>query len=376
MVATMMNNIPPWVIFLGFVLLLSNPRLFIVLVIGYTIYRVIRSMTDDVAGKGKFGDFSDVINREFGDIFKPKKSKPIDVTPRSKKTNISFSPPRMTPSQIWKAALSGIAVLLVVFVIIDGFVDVKPGNAAVIFDRGRGVLEEPLTEGLHLKIPFWQEATKFQTKKQEFNMAGEYKGVDDVDAVRGRSKDGQDVFIDATITFQVDAADTPFLRRQFINEASYKTNIVYPGARSVIYDAIGQFNALELISDKREDFRNYIATNLQQVYGDNRIQFREVFIRKITFSPEFASAIEEKQIAEQRIKTAENRKLEAEELKQKTIIEAEGEAEAIRLKGEALQQNPEVIQLQFVEKMSPSINWGILPDGALPLIDLKSLQGQ
>ncbi len=372
----MMNNIPPWVIFLGFTLLLSNHRLFIVAVIGYTIYRVIRSKNNDLGSKGKFGDFSEMFNREFGEYFPKKKSKPIDVTPRTKKTNISFSPPIMTPLQIWKAALAGIVALLVVFVIVDGFVDVKPGNAAVIFDRGRGVLEAPLTEGLHLKIPFWQEATKFQTKKQEFTMAGEYKGIDDVDAVRGRSKDGQDVLIDVTVTYQVDASDTPFLRGQFINEQGYKTNIVFPAARSVVYDAIGKFNALELISDKRDDFTAFIATNLQKTFGGNKIQFREVFIRKITFSPEFAAAIEEKQIAEQRIKTAENRKLEAEELKQKTIIEAQAEAESITLKGNALKQNPEVIQLQFVEKMAPSIQWGILPDGALPLIDLKSLQGQ
>ncbi len=371
-----MDNIPPWAIFLGFVLLLSAPRLFIVLVIGYIIYRVIKSGTDDIAGNGKFGDFADVINREFGDVFQKKKDRAINVTPKSKKSNVSFSPPNMTPGQIWKAVIGSIVGLFILLVIVDGLVDVKPGYAAVIFDRGRGVLEEPLTEGLHLKIPFWQEATQFQTKKQEFTMAGEYAGIDDIDAVRGRSKDGQDVVIDVTVTYQISPEDTPFLRLQFINESGYKSNIVYPAARSVVYDAIGKFNALELISDKRTDFTEFIADSLQQVYGDNSIQFREVFVRKITFSPEFASAIEEKQIAEQRIKTAENRKLEAEELKQKTIIEAEAEAESISLKGEALRENPEVIQLQFVEKMSPSIQWGILPDGALPLIDLKTLQSQ
>lgn len=278
------------------------------------------------------------------------------------------------PAHFGKVLFLGIIGLLGIFVIVDGFVDVNPGYVAVIFDRGRGVLNQPLQEGLHLKIPFWQEATQFQTKKQEFTMAGEYEGVSDVDAVRGRSKDGQDVFIDVTITYQILPEDAPFLRRQFINETGYKTTLIQPAARSVVYDSIGKFNALELIADKRDDFNDFIAQSLKKVYSENKIQFREVFVRKITFSPEFASAIEEKQIAEQKIKTAENQKLEAEELKKKTVIEAEGEAESIRLKGEALRKSPEVIQLQFVEKMAPAIKWGILPDGALPLLDLKDFQ--
>lgn len=282
----------------------------------------------------------------------------------------------MSPSQITRTIGSALLGLLIVFIIIDGLVDVKPGFAAVKYDRGRGVLDKPLTEGLHLKIPFWQEVTQFQTRKQEFTMAGDYEGVADADAVRGRSKDGQDVTIDVTVTYQVNAEDTPTLRKQFMNEEGYKAITLQPAARSVVYDAIGKFNALELVSEKRTDFNAQISENLRRILANNKINMQEVFIRKITFSEGFATAVEEKQIAEQRIKTAQNRKLEAEELKLKTIIEAEAEAEAIKLKGEALRLNPEVIQLQFVEKMAPQINWGILPDGALPLIDLKSLQGQ
>ena len=133
-------------------------------------------------------------------------------------------------------------------------------------------------------------------------MAGEYEGVSDVDAVRGRSKDGQDVFIDVTITYQILPEDAPFLRRQFINETGYKTTLIQPAARSVVYDSIGKFNALELIADKRDDFNDFIAQSLKKVYSENKIQFREVFVRKITFSPEFASAIEENKLQSRRLK--------------------------------------------------------------------------
>lgn len=369
--------IPPWIIFVAVILLISNPRVFLVFVIIYILYRIFLSANkQSPQTKAAFTDFGDVINREFGDFFRKKREKTITIDPDRKKTNFSFSLPPMVPGQIWKLIGGVFLGLLLIFVLIDGFVNVNPGYVAVKFDRGRGVIQKPYEEGLHLKIPFWQEMTKFQTIKQEFTMAGDYTGIPDVDAVRGRSKDGQDVFADVTVTYQILPQDAPFLRKQFINEQRYKTNVIYPAARSVVYDAIGKFNALELISEKRDDFTKFIAENLKKSFENNSIQFREVFVRKITFSPEFANAIEEKQIAEQRIKTAQNRKLEAEELKLKTIIEAQAEAESIKLKGEALRLNPEVIQLQFVEKMAPQISWGILPDGALPLIDLKTLQSK
>ena len=56
--------------------------------------------------------------------------------------------------------------------------------------------------------------------------------------------------------------------------------------------------------------------------------------------------------------------------KEKKIVEAEGEAEAIRLKGQTLRANPEVIQFEFVQKIGPNVQWGILPDGVLPLMNL------
>ena len=57
-------------------------------------------------------------------------------------------------------------------------------------------------------------------------------------------------------------------------------------------------------------------------------------------------------------------------MKEKKIIEAEADAEAIRLKGASLRNNPEVIQFEFVQKMSPDINWGIIPDNILPLLNI------
>ena len=85
--------------------------------------------------------------------------------------------------------------------------------------------------------------------------------------------------------------------------------------------------------------------------------------------------LEDKQIAEERIVVEQNI-LEQEKIKkEQVIIQAEAEAKQIEIKGKALKQYPEIIQLEFIQKLSPNITWGILPgEGIVPFLDLLKLQ--
>jgi len=56
-------------------------------------------------------------------------------------------------------------------------------------------------------------------------------------------------------------------------------------------------------------------------------------------------------------------------------FDAQAEAEQIKIKGEALKLYPQIIQLEFIQKMAPNINWGILPEGVLPFLDLAKISG-
>jgi len=55
--------------------------------------------------------------------------------------------------------------------------------------------------------------------------------------------------------------------------------------------------------------------------------------------------------------------LEKEQLeKQRKVILAEGEAEAIRLKGQAIATNPRIMSYEYVQKTAPNIK-GIISSG-------------
>ena len=252
----------------------------------------------------------------------------------------------------------------------DGLVSVPAGHAAVIYDRTRGVLSNPVGEGLHLKIPFWQVSTIFDTRTQEYTMS--ISGGSDL-PVSARSRDGQVVEIDATVLYHVKPENTPLVMRKLGREREYFIKVVKPISRSVIRDVVAMYYALDLVSEERGAMKNKMIEDLRVTFNNHNIYLEDVVLRDIRFSSEFAAVIEEKKIAEQKILVADNRRLEAEKLKEKRIVEAEGEAEAISLRGTALRKNPQVVQLEMVEKLAPNIKWGVLPDGVLPMLDMKSL---
>lgn len=267
--------------------------------------------------------------------------------------------------------ISILAVIIIVFLIIlDGLVSVPAGHVGILYDRGRGVLEKELPEGLHLKIPFWQISYLMDVRTQEYTMSvspGEGAIWSD-DSMTAPTADGQTVKVDATVLFHINKDKAAELFQTV--GPDYVQKIVRTISRSQIRAVIANYSAIDVYAKKRAEAETKINEVIAQLFSEKDIVLERVLLRHIAFSDEYANAIEEKQVAEQKIQKAEFQRLEAEKLKEKKIIEAEADAEAIRLKGITLRQNPQVIQYEFVQKMAPDINWGVLPDDILPLLNL------
>lgn len=286
----------------------------------------------------------------------------------------SFNLPKMTFPKL-KVTLSFLFIFVIILLILDGFTSIPAGHVGVIYDRGRGVLDEPFPEGLHLKIPFWQVITKMDTRLQESTMSiatgeGEIYGDDSIESL---TMDGQKVYVDVTIQYRLKGTDAPWIFQQI--GIDYREKVVRPGVRNVVRDIVTGYDSTKLFTQEtRVEAQERMREELKDLYAQNKVQLEDVLLRNISFSEVYLQSIEDKQVAQQRIQKAEYEKQEAEILKEKKIIEAQAEAEAIRLKGETLRANPQVIQFEFVQKMADDITWGILPDGALPLLNLGDIR--
>lgn len=254
-----------------------------------------------------------------------------------------------------------------------------------------------LQPGLHWIVPFAETVVNYPISRQEYTMsiaAGEGQVAGD-DSVSARTADGQEVLIDATIIFSVQPDRVIQVHIDW--QDRYPVELVRPLARGIIRDEAAQYGVEEIVSEKREELIQGIRDRMDQRLEDNGLLLSEFVLRNITFTAEYAASVEQKQIAEQRAQeaalTVEQRRQEAEQARQvaqgeadaqviaaegrarSRLIEAEAEAEALRLIAESIQDNPDVITFEYIQKLGPGVEVMLVPSENPFLLPLPSLQG-
>lgn len=281
-----------------------------------------------------------------------------------------------------KAALRALGSIALVIgalaaLLSGSFVIVPAGNVGVVFNIFGGVQDEELGEGVHLVIPFIQQVTLYDVRQHQITLARETN-----DEIMARSREGLDISIDATIIYQINRNAASQLHRDI--GPSYREVRLRPEIRSQVRDGIAEFNAADLISTQRAALGRLIEESLRRELQDDNINVLSVLLRDVRIPPSITLAIEEKQAAEQQVQVEENRRRQAEIAAQRRVIEAEGErdaqiaraqgeADALRLRGEAIRANPEIIQLELAQKLAPTVQTILLPADGSFLLDLRTL---
>ena len=301
-----------------------------------------------------------------------------------------------------RGTVTGIIVAIVAAILLNtisaGLVFIEPQERGVVISAvaPKGYREDVLQPGLRWVIPYAENVKVYSISKNTYTMSiahqeGEIQGDDSIAA---RTADGQEVYIDASIIFSLDPADV--LEVHIIWQDRYVDGLVRPTVRGVIRDAVSQFRVNEVYSTRRDELKTQIETEMFKSLEENGLILSDFVLRNITFTPEYAASIEQKQIAEQLAQQAEyvveQRKQEAEQARQvaegvkdAAIIEAEGEAEAqvIRAKAEAealeliaevLSQNPELLNYRYIEKLAPGIQVMLVPNDNPYLLPLPELE--
>jgi prohibitin 2 len=105
----------------------------------------------------------------------------------------------------------------------------------------------------------------------------------------------------------------------------------------------------EQIVKRRDEVKEKAIIAARMKIGEI-LTVEDIVIRDIHLSKELETAIEAKMVAEQEAARARFTQLQSQVEADTTVIRAEGEAKAIRVRGEALKLNPAFIRLQIVEK--------------------------
>ncbi len=250
------------------------------------------------------------------------------------------------------ALLVAVPVLIVVF---KAFVIVGAGERAVIFSKLSGVQEGQLSEGMHLNIPVLWEPVIYDVKARTYTMSGRRREgqVRGDDSLLTLTSDGLPVQLDVSIRFHV-SPDKVWKLHEEIGP-NYIDKIVRPVSRSDVRMVLSRFTVTEVYSGARQKIIDQIRELLEPKFTAAYLVLEEVLLRDVKFSDQFQQAIEQKQVAQQEAKrmvfVLEKAKLERE----RKIVEAQGEAGAIRLRARALARNPQLVQYEYVKGLPDNV---------------------
>lgn len=309
---------------------------------------------------------------------------------------------RGSRGQAVKGLNSMIVILLVAAVLLTsvgaGMVFLQADQYGVVISafQPKGYRSQPVGPGLHWIIPFFESVQPYSIAKQTYTMSGSAgEGqVNGDDSIEARTKDGQQVYIDASVIYAVDPQHVIDLHITWQNR--YQDNVVRPIVRAAIRDAVSQFGVEEIVSTKRAELEQMITTTIDQGMAANNLIMTDFLLRNIRFSDEYAKAVEQKQIAEQQAQQAayvvEQKKQEAEQARQEaqgkadaTVIAAKGDAQSRLIEAQAEAQanqtlaqslTPELLQYQYIIKLAPNVQTIFIPSGNQFILPLPNQSGQ
>ncbi len=232
----------------------------------------------------------------------------------------------------------GILIGLLTILILNSFIIINPGQAGVLSVLGKAK-DNVLLEGIHLKPPFISVVDLYDLTVQKFEVPAE-----------SSTKDLQNISARFAINFRLDANQVVDVRRKQGTLENVVAKIIAPQTQESFKIAAAKRTVEEAItkrSELKEDFDSALGQRLDK-YG---IVILDTSVVDLTFSPEFAKAVEEKQIAEQKAQRAVYVAREAEQEAQADINRAKGKAEAQRLLAETLkaQGGELVLQKEAIE---------------------------
>jgi regulator of protease activity HflC (stomatin/prohibitin superfamily) len=310
---------------------------------------------------------------------------------------------RASRGQGFKAATSliigAVVLALVLTAVSAGLVFIQPEERGIVISAlaPKGYREMVLQPGLSWVIPFAENVVTYPISRQTYTMsiAPEEGTVQGDDSVASRTSDGQVVLIDASVIFAINPNSV--IDVHIFWKDRYDRDLVRPQVRGIIRDEASQYRIDQIISAEREALTQGIRDTLEVKLQENGLILIDFVLRNIQFSDEYAASVEQKQIAEQQAQQAafvvQQREQEAEQARKVAqgkadaaviaadgqakarLIEAEAEAQALEMIAAALQDNPELLTFEYIDKLAPGIQIMLVPSDNPYLLPLPSIEG-
>lgn len=238
-------------------------------------------------------------------------------------------------------AAVGALVLLGIITLLTAMRSVDTGRVGVVTQYGE-VTGRELDEGLSFVAPWGlNNVTEYDIKTQKVEAQS-----------AAATKDLQDVNSTIVLTYNLNRGKVSEVHQQV--GADFQSIEIDPQVQEAFKAVSAQFTASELITKRAEVKANVFDDIKTRLEKDGRYTVTDLAITDFGFSAEFNTAIEAVQIANQNVAQARQELETVKVNAQKSIEEAQAQAEAQRLKQATL--TPQLLQQEAIKKWN-----GVLP---------------
>lgn len=212
---------------------------------------------------------------------------------------------------------------------------VEGGHRVVMYNRVLGMKDTIYNEGLNFNIPWFERPVDYDIRTRPVNLQ----------TLTG-SKDLQMVTIGVRVLHKPDPNHLVWIYRHL--GKNYNERILPSLMNECAKAVVARYNANELLT-KREEVSASISAELSGRCSGFHVVLEDVAITHLAFSPEYAKAVEAKQVAQQDAERAKYVVLGAIQEKKTIITKARGEAESAELIGTAVKRNPGFMKLRRID---------------------------
>lgn len=251
----------------------------------------------------------------------------------------------------FQSYIKPLAIFILIFILlVSSFRIVSAGTVKVVTRFGR-VTGRMLNPGAHFILPLAEATITYNTKKviyEASNQPKNSKATYTDFSVDTTTKDGQQIELNYTVRFSIEPKKAGWIANNIGTELDVVEKIVKTDTRIHARNIARGFNAADLYTGNISEMQKAVEDFLRPIFEENGLLLDEFGVRGITFTDDYISAIEAKQIEKERVITEENIARQEDFRKEARIIKAQGQAEEQRLQRETLTDT--LLMKMWIEK--------------------------
>lgn len=234
--------------------------------------------------------------------------------------------------------LIGIGIFVFVLILASSATTyvVEPGTRGIKVTLGKAA-DQFLPEGFGFKTPFVTSIVEVNIRQRTRIVRAECF-----------SSDLQQVIMELCVLYRVPEQSVVQIYKEFAGDPF--DSLIAPRVQEALKEVTAMQTAVQIVKN-REEIKQKAITAAKLKIG-TLLTVEDIVIKNLELSSELGRAIEAKMVAEQQAAQARFTQVQTQVEAETAVIRARGEAEAIKVRGEALRQQPSFLRLQMVERWS------------------------